>query len=68
MFYAEVYLVYGSGGLITRYHEYWAGTGKAMCRSPKRAVEIATRLADRACGEGTQYTPVLSTVTIRKVR
>lgn len=68
MYRADVYLAYGSGGLISCYHRYWAGTGVAMCRSPKRAVEIATRLADKACGEGTAYTPVLSVVTIEKVR
>jgi len=56
---AIVHVVYGTGGALPTPHRYWSGTGVAFHRSAKRALAMARRNADRACGEGASWVPVM---------
>lgn len=62
MFHATCVVGFGTGGALPNPHQYWYGEGSAMCRSPKRACEIAEDRARRMCGDGTENIPVLRVI------
>lgn len=67
MFKVTVRLAFGTGGWIGNPHKYWAGTGVAICRSPKAARRIAYAAALRKCGEGANWIPVHKSVEVTNV-
>lgn len=67
MFYVTCELVFSTGGYINDPHRYWYGNGEAMCRSPKRAHEIAEDRARRMCGNGTAEIPVFRSIRCVKM-
>lgn len=52
MYKATVAVAYGSGAPR---HQYWGGFGVGFSKSPKTAILLATRAADRMAGEGAAW-------------
>ncbi len=61
-FIATVQVAYGQGAMGPH---YWGATRSAFGRSPRRAIDQATRLADRACGEGASWIPVVYQAVVK---